>query len=172
MLTAPRTTRLRSLAALAATAALALSTAGCGAAIKGEHDAQFHFLVEPQSSGGTFWGWTEITLGGDINSVGTTNLWAVSLAVEKPPEADLSFLSTLTGQAVVGETRTTVVQGNTFPPGQSNVYLNVVYHDDLHPLFKDSTTIRIEWTGNTNPAFTKWPQGGIWIQGDVVVNVQ
>jgi hypothetical protein len=152
-------------------AGLALSTTGCAATLKGEHDAQFHFLVEPQLTG-SFWGWTEISLGGDINSVGTTNLWAVSLTAQSPPEADLSFLSSLTGQAVVGDNRTTVVTQTQFPPGESMVYLYVAYHDDLHPLFKDSTTIRIEWTGNVNPAFTAWPPGGIWIQGDVIVNVQ
>jgi hypothetical protein len=175
MLTAHSGTNQNSFKGLLAlgAACLALAGTGCAGSVSGEHDTTFHFLVAPQSDG-SFWGWTEITVGGDINSVGVANLWAVRLSVEMPPEADLSFLSTLKGEAVTPNARTTVVtsDASTFVPGTQSTSLNVVYLGDLHPLFKDSTTIRIEWSGATNPAFTTWPSGGIWMQGDVIINVQ
>ena len=156
---------------LALTALLALSSTSCGAVLSGTHDTQFHFLVEPQA-GGNFSGWTEITLGGDISSVGTTKLWAISLVAQTPPEADLSFLSPLKGEAVTATGRTPVATLTSFPPGEQTASMQIVYFDDLHPLFKDASTIRIEWTGATNPAFTQWPTGGIWMQGDVTINVE
>jgi hypothetical protein len=146
------------------------AAAGCSS-VGGEHDTTFHFLVAPQSNG-TFWGWTEIHLSTDINSVGTTVLWGVTLSVESPPEADLSFLSTLTGAAVVGETRTPVAKVDSFSVGEQTANMTILYFGDLHPLFKDSQTIRLEWSGATNPAFTAWPSGGIWIAGDVTINVE
>jgi hypothetical protein len=153
--------------------ALALCATSCGSVYSGEHDTTFHFLVAPKSDG-TFWGWTEIMVGIDVNSVGVANLWEVTLSIQPPQDqgADLSFLSNLKGEAVVGMTRTEVATLDSIPRGTKNAAMTVEYTGDLHPLFKDSSTIRIEWTGATNPAFTAWPQGGIWVQGDVVINVQ
>ncbi len=141
---------------------------GCS---NGEHDATFHFLVYPGPDA-NFTGWTEITLGVDINSVGTAVLYGVTLTV-KPPSTlpDLSFLSTLTGQADNNGTLTKIVSCDSFPAGQPSVDLDIDYYGDLHPLFMNSNTIRIDWSGSTNPSFTAWPSGGIWMQGDVVINV-
>jgi len=161
---------MKPLVALGLTACLAL-TCGCSAAVSGEHDTTFHFLVAPGSDG-NFTGWTEIHLSTDINSVGSATLWSVTLSVESPPQADLTFLSTLTGAAVVGTTDTTVATVSSFSPGEQTANMNIVYLGDLHPLFKDSQTIHIDWTGATNPRFTAWPTGGIWMQGDVTINVQ
>ncbi len=159
---------------LGVAAVLALGVTGCSAAIDGEHDTTIHFLVVPAPDT-SFNGWTDITLDGDINSVGTTNLWGVTLQVEQPSAVtDLTFLSTLTGQAVVGDVSTTVVTQDSFPRGQSTVSLNVEYLGDLHPLFESSNEIHLVWTGTVNPAFTGWPAGdtGIWVQGDIRINVQ
>jgi hypothetical protein len=159
---------------LGVAAILALGATGCSAAIDGEHDTTIHFLVEPAPDG-TFQGWTDITLDGDINSVGTTNLWGVTLQVEQPSTVpDLTFLSTLTGQAVVGSVSTTVVTQDSFPRNDTTVSLNVKYLGDLHPLFETSNEIHLVWTGTVNPAFTQWPAGGagIWVQGDIRINVQ
>ena len=56
----------------------------------------------------------------------------------------------------------------------TTVSLNVKYLGDLHPLFESSNEIHLVWTGTVNPAFTQWPAGGagIWVQGDIRINVQ
>ena len=163
----PRST---SVATLIAAAALGLGTAGCAS---GEHDTTFHFLVVP-SPDATFNGWTEITLGVDINSVGTTNLWGMTMGMKAPaPVPDLTFLSTLKGQAQgASGALTTVVTEDAFPKGAPTVEMTIAYFGDLHPLFEDAHTIRLDWTGATNPAFTDWPAEGIWMEGDVIINVQ
>jgi hypothetical protein len=158
-----------SIATLIAAAALGLGGAGCAS---GEHDTTFHFLVVPAPDA-TFNGWTEITLGVDINSVGTTNLWGMTMGMKAPaPLPDLTFLSTLTGQAQTATGLTTVVTEDSFPKGAPSVEMTVAYFGDLHPLFEDAHTIRLNWSGATNPAFTDWPAGGIWMEGDVIINVQ
>ena len=155
------------------TAALAVSTSGCLAVFGGVQNTSIDFQVVPHN--GTFWGWTEITVGGDISSVNKATLVSVTMDVEKPVgTADLSFLSTLKGEAVTAAARTTVVTLDQFPKGEQAVTMNVVFGDDLHPLFKDSRTIRIEWTGATNPAFTAWPADGMgfWVRGALQINLE
>jgi hypothetical protein len=172
MLTAARTGSTKALFSVGVAAFLALGATGCSAAIDGEHDTTIHFLVEPGASG-AFNGWTNIVLDGDINSVGTANLWGVTLQVEQPSTAtDLSFLSTLTGQAVTATASTTVITQDMFPRNQTTVSCNVEYLGDLHPLFESSDEIHLVWTGTINPDFTAWPSGGIWVQGDIRINVQ
>lgn len=153
--------------------ALVLGSAGCGSTLSGEQDTTVHFLVEPKSDG-TFFGWTEITVDGDINSVGVANLYGVTLGLQTPTSTltDLTFLSTLTGQAVTPTTTTTVAHLDSFPPDESTVSLHIDYLGDLHPLFESSSTIRINWIGTVNPAFKAWPTGGIRLQGTVVINIQ
>lgn len=156
-----------------ASALLALATSGCGAALSGEHDTTFKFNVERDPASDAFSAWTDITVGGNINSVGPTSLWQVTLALEMPsPVSDLSFLSTLEGQAVTPTATTTVAHLKTSTRGQQSVSLWIDYLGDLHPLFENTTTIHISWTGTTNPAFTAWPAGGIGLLGDVVINIQ
>lgn len=157
-----------------AAAAFSLSTSGCAALLTGDQDAQADFLVVPKSNG-TFWGWTEITVGGDINSVGPANLEAITLQVEKPPGFDdLSFLASLQGEAVTASARTLVAKLDSFPRGEQAVTMDIAFQGDLHPLFKDQSTIRIEWTGSINPAFTGWPAdgSGIWVKADVKIFIQ
>lgn len=157
-----------------AAAAFCLSTSGCLAVLGGLQNTTIDFEVVPNKSG-TFFGWTEITVGGDISQVNSATLVSVTLQVEKPPNVtDLSFLSTLKGEAVTSAARTTVVTLDKFPRGDAAVIMNVVFTGDLHPLFKDAQTIRIEWTGVANPAFTGWPADGtgVWVQGNVQIDIQ
>ncbi len=157
---------------VAAFAAFALSTSGCAALITGDQDADASFPIKPRSDG-TFWGWTEITVGADINSVGPATLTAVTIEVEQPEGyPDLNFLTSLKGETVTDTARTTVVTLDSFPKGEQAVVMNIVYQGDLHPLFKTSDTIRIEWTGTTNPAFTDWPADGFSIKANVKINIK
>jgi hypothetical protein len=153
--------------------AIALFTGGCAS---GEHDATFHFLVLPLTGSVAFKGWTDITVGVDVSSVGTAVLYGVTLQVESPTTvADLSFLSTLTGAATdpnAAGAFTTLVTLDSFPPGETSADMQIDYPGDLRPLFDSTNTIRINWTGNTNPAFTAWPAGGIWVAGDVSIDVE
>jgi hypothetical protein len=156
----------------AAFAAFALSTSGCAALISGDQDADASFIIDPHSDG-TFWGWTEITVGADINSVGPATLTALTIEVDKPEGyPDLNFLSSLKAETVTSTARTTVATLDRFPAGEQALVMNIVYQGDLHPLFKTNDTIRIEWSGTTNPAFTDWPAGGFSIKADVKINIQ
>jgi hypothetical protein len=159
---------------LVAAAAFALSTSGCAAVLSGQHDQTFHFLVVPQGND-TFWGWSEITLGADIDQFGSAELYGVTLQVSTPPTVtDMSFLSSLKAETVTPSARTTVATLNQFPRGEQTVIMHIDYLGDLHPLFETSTKVRIEFTGSINPAFKAWPpnNAGIWVQGDVTINLQ
>jgi hypothetical protein len=156
---------------VAAAAALAMSSTGCASLVDGDHDISVDFLVVPVN--GTFFGWTEITVDENIDTVSSAKLDGVVLQVEKPANIpDLSFLQNLTGTAVTSTARTVVVQQTSFPKGVQTVELQLVYYADLHPLFENQNTIRIDWTGSTNPSFTDWPAGGIWVQGNVQVELE
>lgn len=159
---------------VAVTAALCVSTSGCLAVFGGLQNTTIDFQIAPNNTG-SFFGWTEITVGGDINSVNSATLIAVTLQGQDPTTTpDLSFMSTLKGEAVTATARTTVVTLDRFPKGEQAVTMNVVYDGDLHPLFKDNTTIRIEWTGVANPAFTAWPAGGTGfsVEGNVQIDIE
>ncbi len=100
-------------------------------------------------------------------------LYGVTLKVEKPPTiTDMSFMSSLTAYAVnaSGE-QTQVAHVESFDRGETSVQMHVDYFGDLHPLFKDAHTIHIIWVGSANPAFTAWPSDGIWVSGDVTINL-
>jgi hypothetical protein len=158
---------------VAASALLALATSGCGSTLSGEQDAKFNFKVLGAPASNTFSAWTDITVDGNINSVGPATLLAVTLALDTPsPVTDLSFLSTLEGQAVTATTKTTVATLTTPTRGEQKVSLHIDYFGDLHPLFESTSTIHITWTGDTNPAFTAWPADGIELQGEVEINIQ
>jgi len=156
---------------LVATALLALSGSGC-ASIVGVQDVVVDFQVIP-SGGGSFHGWSEITTAQDTSSVNRATLLAVTLDVERPEGTpDLTFLKTMKGEAVNGAQRTLVATDKGFPSGEQAVTLDVKYHDDLRPLFKTPNTIRLEWTGQVNPAFTAWPADGFWVRGQIKVDIE
>jgi hypothetical protein len=155
-----------------AIAALALSTSSCAALFTGTQSATVEFPVIPNGDG-TFFGWTETTVGADISSVSSATLLSVVVDTETPEGTpDLTYIGSLKGEAVVGTTRTTVVTQTQFPAGEQAVILNQVYFGDLHPLFKDERTIRIEWTGTINPAFTAWPPDGFKVRGSIQIDIE
>jgi hypothetical protein len=175
MLAAHRTGLDRAKFSLGVTAAalLALATSGCGSTLSGEQEAKFSFTLINEPASNTFSAWTDITVDGNINSVGPATLLAVTLALDTPsPVTDLSFLSTLEGKAVTPTATTTVATLTAPTRAQQSVSLHIDFFGDLHPLFESSSTIHITWTGTTNPAFTAWPADGIGLQGDVEINVQ
>lgn len=155
-----------------AAAALGVSTSGCLSVLGGTHSTDITFPLDRKPGGNAFWAWNEITIDQDISSVTTAKLIGVSLSIEAPEGADFAFLSSVKGEAVTPSGRTTVVQLDNIPAGEPNVTMAIVYLDDLHPLFKDAHTIRIEWSGATNPAFTAWPTGGFTIKATIQIDIE
>jgi hypothetical protein len=157
-------------AARIAAAFVGLCGAGCAS---GQHDATFNVLVDPPAFGGPFTTGTVITLDADISSVGSATLYGLTLSTSPPSSLpDLSFLSTLQGQAENGSMLTTLVTQDSFPVGQPSVEMTIVYFGDLRPLFQSDGSIQINWSGTTNPAYKGFPAGGGWMLGDVTINAQ
>ena len=157
-------------AILAAGTLSVLGATGC-AAVAGDQEIETKFRVKPRSDG-TFFGWTEISITDDPNSVDGATLGYVTLRAQEPPNADLSFLQTLTGEAVKDEERTQLVSQTKFPEKEPEVALKVDYHGDLRGFFTtdEKHKIRIEWNGATNPSFTNWPENGFEMK--VVVSIK
>lgn len=137
---------------------LTVGSFGCTSVIS-EYDVDADFTISPKVDGTFFW-WNEITLDGDVNSYGSARLGFVRLDV-LPPAEDLTFLSSVVGEAVTSTDRTTVVSQSPMPPGEPNVILDLKYTGDVRPFFEDGKKVRLEWTGKTNPKFLAWPPGGI-----------
>jgi hypothetical protein len=137
---------------------LSVGSFGCTSVIS-EYDVDADFTVSPKVDGTFFW-WNEITLDNDVNSYGSARLGFVRLDV-LPPAEDLTFLSSVVGEAVTSTERTTVVSQAPFPAGEPNVILDLKYDGDVRPFFEDGKKVRLEWTGKTNPKFLAWPPGGI-----------
>jgi len=157
--------------AMIVSAALAMGATGC-ASLAGEQEAEARFVVGPRSDG-SFFGWTEITLSENANEANRATLTSVRIDLEDPTVApDMTFIVNVLGEAVTPEERTTLVDQPRMPAGERPVGLDVVYKDDLRPLFPDGYTIRIEWTGQTNPAFTNWPEGGIGVKVVAKVDIE
>jgi len=156
----------------AATAAMGLASTGC-TTVSGVHDAVLDFQVI-QKSNGTFFRWNEFTTAADTTSIERATILSATLDVEAPEGTpDLSFIKSITGEAVNDAGRTLVVSSSKFPPGEQAVILDVKFHDDIRPLFKSPDTLRIEWNGQTNPAFTgTWPAEGFGVRGRVKVEIE
>lgn len=137
---------------------LSVGSFGCSSVIS-EYDVDAAFTVTPKVDGTFFW-WNEITLDNDVSSYGNVHLGFVRLDV-KPPGEDLTFLSSVLGEAVTSKERTKVVSQSPMPKGEPNVILNLTYDGDVRPFFEDGHTVRLEWTGQTNPQFLAWPPGGL-----------
>ncbi len=137
---------------------LSAGSFGCSSVIS-EYDVDADFTVSPKIDGTFFW-WNEITLDNDVSSYGNVHLGFVRLDV-MPPGEDLTFLSSVVGEAVTSKERTTIVSQSPMPKGEPNVILNLTYDGDIRPFFEDGRTVRLEWTGQTNPQFLAWPPGGL-----------
>jgi hypothetical protein len=157
-------------AVLAAATFSVVGATGC-AAVAGDQEIETKFRVKPRGDG-TFFGWTEISIDDDPNSVDGATLGFVTLRAQDPPNADCSFLASLTGEAVTPEKRTQLVSQTEFPEREPEVALKVDYKDDLRGFFTtdEKHTIRIEWNGSTNPSFTNWPENGFEMK--VVVSIK
>jgi hypothetical protein len=155
-----------------ATAALGVSASSCSI-FYGEHDVTVHFLAKPGGSG-SFTGWSEISIDQDVSGVNKATLLAVTLSVEKPDSVtDLTFISSLEGSVTGSDGQPMrIVSLDEFPRGEAAVSMNVLYSGDLKPLFKDPHTIRINWKGTANPAFTNWPPDGIWVNSSIKIDVE
>jgi hypothetical protein len=152
-------------------AIFALSTSGCLALVKGVQNASLTFPLE-QKPNGTFWAWNEITIDQDISGVESATLVSVTLKITAPAGRNFGFLSSLKGEVVSDSGRTLVATMGDVPPEEEALVLDLHYKDDLRPLFKDDHTIRIEWTGTTNPAVTDWPVGGYTVEANVQIYVE
>jgi len=148
-----------------ATLLLALSLTagsfGCSSVVS-EYDVDADFTVSPKVDGTFFW-WNEIKLESDVNSYGSARLGFVRLDAAAPAE-DLTFLSSVYGEAVTGTGRTPIVAQDGFPKGEPNVVLDLLHKGDVRPFFEvveDGSKVHIEWSGSTNPSFLAWPPGGI-----------
>ncbi|NUQ75237.1 MAG: hypothetical protein HUU21_16930 [Polyangiaceae bacterium] len=162
--------RAHSLAVLAAGGLLALASTGC-TSIVGEQSAETKFLVG-SAGDGSFFGWSEITIEQDANSVDGAKLNAVTIEpLEGSSATDLTFVQSVVGEAVTSKARTTVVEQLSMPPGERLVSMNVVHTGDLRGFFEDGHTIRVEWSGKTNPSYP-WPPEGIWIRVRVFVEIE
>lgn len=143
---------------------------GC-ASVVGNQSAETKFLIVPKSDS-SFWGWSEITVEQDANSVERATLRAVTIEEMEPATTtDLTFLQNIVGESVTTTERTKVVEKAKMPEGERLVPLTIVYKDDLRSFFEDGHTIRIEWTGQINPAVTVPPEG-VWIKVRVVVEIE
>jgi hypothetical protein len=131
---------------------------GCSSVVS-EYDVDADFTVSPKIDGTFFW-WNEITLDSDVNSYGSARLGFVRLDVLTAGE-DLTFLSSVLGEAVTSTDRTKIVSQSPMPEGEPNVILDLAYNGDIRPFFEDGHKVRLEWTGQTNPNFLSWPPGGI-----------
>lgn len=152
-------------------ALLSLSSGGC-ASVVSEQEADAKFLVAPGADG-TFFGWSEITIQEDANSVDGASLRAVTVEVLDPPSVtDMTFLSGVLGEVVTSKERVKGVQKDPMPEGERVVPLDILYGGDLRSFFEDGHTIRIEWSGSTNPSFTAWPKDGIWIRAHIIVSIE
>lgn len=161
---------------LAAASVAAFATAGCGVVTAGDHDATTEFLVSPHADG-TYFGWSEITISQDANSVSGATLVFARLEIPEDSNApDLTFIQSIFGELVIkeGDTyieRQPVAQKTDMPKDETIVPLDLLYEGDLRHFFPDGHTVRMEWTGTRNPA-VEIPEGGYWVDVRVRVNVQ
>jgi len=157
-------------AAFAAAVLSGLASVGC-ASVAGDQEIETKFRVKPKTDG-SFFGWTEISISDDPNSVDGAKLGYVTIRAQDPPNADLRFIKTVRGEAVTPEERTQLVSKSGFPAREPEVALDVDYHDDIRGFFStdEKHKIRVEWKGETDPTFTDWPENGFEIK--VVVGVR
>ncbi len=160
---------------LSTTVLLAFSSAGCNF-IAGQHDAETFFIIDPSASG-SFFGWSTITVDQDVRDVEDAELLFVRLELpEDSPAQDLTFMRNIVGQVVIRDENDQIVkaavvaQKEQMPVGEPLVVLDLVYDGDLRDFFPDGHTIRMEWTGERNPA-VQIPEGGVKVLVKIRVQV-
>ncbi|MBL8740560.1 MAG: hypothetical protein JNK04_05690, partial [Myxococcales bacterium] len=139
---------------------------GCRA-LAGEETIEAHVVVKRTDSG-TFAGWSEYKLDSPAAEDEGAILKRVLL---RAPEGvpDLTFITSLLGEAVTPTERTPIVSGSSFPKDDTMAALDVLYEDDLRPFFPDGQKIRIEWSGTVDLAYPFPPEG---IKVDALITVE
>lgn len=140
---------------------------GCRA-LAGEETIEAHVVVKKNDSG-TFAGWSEYKLDSPAAEDEGAILKRVLL---RAPDGipDLTFITSLLGEAVTPTERTPIVQGSEFPQNDTMAALEVLYDDDLRPFFPDGQKIRIEWSGTIDLAYP-FPAEGIKVDALITVEV-
>lgn len=144
------------------------SLAGC-AAIIGEKTVEAFVVIQPVN--GQFGGWTEISIDSPAGPDDSATLVRVAL---KAPAGfqDLTFITSLTGTArdPAGGPGVPIVKGGNFPKGDSLGIMEVLFHDNLRPLFKDGLSIRIDWSGTADTS-VHYPATGLHCDASVTVDI-
>lgn len=145
----------------------ALGVVSC-ASLLGEETIDAWFVVG-EGGAGPFHGWNTITLPGEAGEDDVAELRRVELIAPSTTN-DVRFVLNVLSETVLptGE-RTPLAQGQGFPENQPVATLDILYRDNLRPFFADGKSIRIEWTGNTDPAYPYPPEG---LRVDVAVTVE
>lgn len=143
---------------------LGIVSTGC-ASILGKEDLDAYFKLKPGKDG-DFFGWSEITITGADPAEDDAILKQVLL--ETIDSDDLTFITDVVAEAVKGEERTVLATGSDFPAGETIAPLEL-QHDGGVAEFFDGDTIRIEWTGQADPAYP-YPTDGMRI--NVIVKVE
>lgn len=140
---------------------------GCRA-LAGEETIEAHVVVKRNDSG-NFAGWSEYKLGSPAAEDEGAILKRVLL---RAPDGipDLTFITSLLGEAVTPTERTPIVSGEGFPQNDTMAALEVLYEDDLRPFFPDGQKIRIEWSGTIDLAYP-FPAEGIKVEALITVEV-
>lgn len=156
----------------AAAAAFALSTSGCLSVI-GVQSSDLTFPLDKKPGASTFWAWNEITVDQDLSSINAAKIVDARISIEAPAGADFGFLKSIKGEAVNEAGRVPVVELDAIPAGEPDVYMRILYVDDVRPLFKsDNHTFRLEWTGVVDPNYPNWPEGGYTIKATVSLDIE
>lgn len=155
-----------------APALLVLGSFGCADLASGKHEQEARFTVGPAGDK-SYAGWSEITISEDVNSAGRSTVFAATMELEDPTAAtDMTFIQDILGEAVTADKRELMVTKSPVPPNTVPVPFDIIYKDDIRPLFRDGHTIRIEWAGQTNPSYTAWPQDGIGVRVKIGVEIE
>jgi len=173
----PEVTRRELIRILPSSALAALGVAGAGtvavgsggcAALVGEETIHAYVVVSNGGTG-TFWGWTEYHLDSPASPDDKAVLKRVLL---RAPDGtnDLTFITSLLAEAVTPEARISVAEGSDFPKDDTMAPLDVLYTDNLRPLFPDGKTIRIEWSGTIDTTYV-FPPEGIQVDALIVIEV-
>ncbi len=144
-----------------------VAAGGCRA-LAGEETIEA-FVVIDKNESGTFWGWSEYKLDSPAAEDEGAILKRVLL---RAPEgvADLTFITSVLGEAVTPTERTALVAQDGFPQNDTMASLDVLYDDDLRPFFPDGQKIRIEWSGTIDLNYP-FPAGGIRVDALITIEV-
>ncbi|AUX47215.1 hypothetical protein SOCE26_087270 [Sorangium cellulosum] len=161
-------------AGVALAAALSLGASSC-ASIVGEHEAETKFLVKP-STQAKFSGWSEVSVSQDPSSVDGAKLMFIRLEARDNNVPDLTFIKSITAEAVVDGAATKIAGKSPMPTGERIVPLDRAYHGDIRKFFYEDTenggyTVHVDWRGELDLT-KKIPEEGVWMKVIVAVSIE